>query len=110
MKNENKKGGYVTIYDGDNPLLNMILDPDNTDPIVLDSADGPIEFEQIAYIPYQECIYVVMHNITPMEGIGEDECMIFRYVQKDGEESLLIEEDEEIANAVYGIYLSMLED
>ena len=107
---DTNKGGFVTIYEGETPLLNRILDPDDKEPIVLDSAVGPIEFEQIAYIPYQECVYVVMHNLTPMEGIGEEECMIFRYVQDDGEENLLLEDDEDIANAVYEVYLSLFDD
>lgn len=107
---DTNKGGFVTIYEGETPLLNRILDPDDKDPIAIDTADGPIDFEQIAYIPYQHCVYVVMHNLSPIDGIGEDECMVFRYVQDGDEENLLLEDDEEVATAVYDIYISLLED
>ena len=105
---ETKNGGYVTIYDGETPLLDRILDPNDKDPIVIESTEGPIEFEQIAYIPYQESVFVVMHNITPLEDIEEDACMIFRYVQENGEEALLLESDEEVVNTVYETYISLL--
>ena len=51
-----------------------------------------------------------MHNLSPIDGIGEDECMVFRYVQDGDEENLLLEDDEEVATAVYDIYISLLED
>ena len=111
MKKEKKtkNGGYVTVYDGETPLLDRILDNDDKDPIVIEGTEGPIEFEQIAYIPYREKLYVIMHNITPIEGIEDDACMVFLYTQQEGEEEqLLIESDEDVANAVYEIYMSLL--
>ena len=112
MKNENKKGGYVTIYDGETTLLDMLLDADNLDPITLETVDGPVQFEQLATIPCQDNLYVVMHALQHLDWIEDDACIIFRYTQDPdtGEENLVPETDDDIQNAVYEQYLSLIED
>ena len=95
----------------DTPLLNRLLTADDVDPIALMGEDGKeLKFEQCATIPYEGVLYAVLHPITKIEGIGEDECLVFRYEQKDGEEIFCLEEDEDVANEVYNAYIEMINE
>ena len=95
----------------DTPLLNRLMDAQDREPVVMAGEDGKdLEFEQCASIPYNGYLYVVFHPITPIEGIGEDECVVFRYEQKDGEEIFCLEEDEDVANEVYNAYIEMINE
>lgn len=107
-----KNGGFVSIYDGDNPLLDTLLDPENLDPISIDSVDGPVKFEQLATIPYEDSLYVVLHPLEHLDWLDEDGCVIFRYTQDPDtdEEDLVIETDDDIQSAIYEQYLSLIED
>ena len=65
--------------------IDKILDAENEDNIILfDEDNNEIEFEQIAVIPMDDSVYVLLAPVTPMEGVGEDEAVVF-----------VIEEDEE---------------
>ena len=108
-----KQGEWFDNYEkGEHtPLLNRLLTDDDVDPIELMGEDGKeLKFEQCATIPYEGVLYAVLHPITKIEGIGEDECVIFRYEQRDGEEIFRVEEDEDLAQAVYDVYLELLEE
>ena len=92
-------------------LLNSLLDPENKEPIFLTTADGEdLSFDQIATIPYDEKIYCVLVPTEPMEGIDEDECLIFVYDREGEDEKLVLEESEETCAAVYDVYLQLLEE
>lgn len=90
-------------------LIDILLDPDNTENIVLSTEDNEdIEFEQIAVVPYQEEIYAVMRPLEGAFGLADDECIVFRLNAE--EDSLVVEEDEEIYSNIYQIYLRLLEE
>lgn len=110
-KKNKKEGEFVEIRDmEETPLLDALLDSDNTSPIVLNGPEGEIQLEQIAVIPHDEKIYAVLHPLTPMEGIEEDSCIVLRYEQTDEGETMVLEEDDEIVDIVYNTYLDLLND
>ena len=86
-------------------IFDTILDPDNTDNIVLaDPETGEQqEFEQIAVIPLDDEIYVMLHPVDE-----EDSAYILRLDQE--EDALVYEENEDVLHRVYDIYLKLLED
>ena len=97
-------------------LLDVLLDQDNKEPIVLMDENGKqMTFEQVAVIPYEvrkdKRLYCVLKPLDKIEGIGEDEAIVF-LVDTDDQGNLIIkiEEDEEIAIAVFDKYYDLLEE
>ena len=97
-------------------ILDVLLDQDNKEPIVLmDEKGKQITFEQVAVIPYEvrkeKRLYCVLKPIDKIEGISEDEAIVF-FVDSDDEGNSIIkvEEDEEVAIAVFDKYYDLLEE
>lgn len=91
-------------------LLEILLDPNNREPIRLGDEYGhDILFEQVAVLPHGGKIYCLLRPLTPMEGVPEDEAVIF-YVQTSLEEEpfLTVETDEAVAAEVYEEYCATL--
>ncbi len=97
-------------------ILDVLLDQDNKEPIVLvDEAGKQLTFEQVAVIPYEvrkeKRLYAVLKPIDKIEGIGDDEAIVFVVDQdKDGNSIIKVEEDEEVAIAVFDKYYDLLEE
>ena len=90
-----------------NPI-DMLFDENNNDPIVLyNESNEAVEFEQIALIPYEGVVYAILRPISGME-IAEDEALVFAIREEDGEEVLLVEDKDEIIDAVFKQYYEML--
>ncbi|MBO4472567.1 MAG: DUF1292 domain-containing protein [Clostridia bacterium] len=102
--------------DKNQDILDILLDQDNKDPITMFLSNGKeIHFEQVAVIPYrvkeQMTLFAVLKPIEELEGIEEDEAMVFRVETDDtGENVLILEEDEMIAIEVFNKYYDLLED
>lgn len=97
--------------DLDNPIL-QLLDPENSDPIVLyDENEKPVEFEQIALIPYNEKLYAILKPVNKMDGVADDEAIVFSFEEDDNEDQLLVvEESDAIIDEVFAIYNKLLEE
>lgn len=97
-------------------LLDVLLDQDNNDPIILMAANGEeFRFDQVAVIPHevkeQTCLFAVLKPIDEMEGIADDEALVFRIVEDaEGEPIAVVEEDEMIAIEVFNKYYDLLEE
>lgn len=86
--------------------IDCLFDENNTDPIVLYNEKGePVDFEQVALVPLDERIFVILKPIKPMEGIGEDEALVFEVLENEDEEdflALVVEVD--IIDRVFKVY------
>ena len=93
-------------------LLDVLLDEDNDDPItVYDENDKPVRFDQIAIIPFKEKLYAILKPIDEMEGVEDDEVIVFLIEEtEDGDAELVIETDEPTAMKVYDEYLKLLDE
>jgi hypothetical protein len=90
--------------------IEQILDPNNCDPIVMYNENNEeVAFEQIAIVPIEGEAYVILKPVNPMEGVGEDEALVFAIVVEDGEEMLVVEDRTEIIDEVFRQYYEMLE-
>ena len=93
-----------------NPI-DMLLDEECTDPIVLYNENNEeIAFEQIALIPYDGGIYALLKPVEKLDGVGEDEALVFTITELDGEDVLMIVEDDAIVDAVFALYYEMLKE
>ena len=93
-----------------NPI-EALLDAEDDQPIVLfDEQDNEVEFEQIALIPYKNKAYAILKPVKEMEGVNEDEAIVFALLEdENGEDLLSIETDETIVNAVFDEYYKLLD-
>ena len=98
-------------------LLDVLLDRENRDPILLMDENGrQLSFEQVAVIPYDvegqdRKLYVVLKPIDKIEGIADDEAVVFVCdTDKAGNTVLRLEENEEVAIDVFDKYYDLLEE
>lgn len=98
-------------------LLDVLLDRDNCDTILLQDESGKtLEFEQVCVIPYDvegqdRILYVVLKPLDKIDGIEEDEAVVFKAdTDKYGNTVLKLEEDEERAIDVFNKYYDLLEE
>lgn len=95
--------------------IEQILDENNTDNVILYDPDKkPIEFEQVAVIPVDDdktanqTLYTIMIPITPMQGVGEGEGVVFKIdeITRDIE----VVNDEKVIDKVLEIYQKLIEE
>lgn len=90
-------------------VIDRIFDENDNDPVVLYSNDKAIEFDQVAIIPLDGKIYVMLAPITKIEGINDDEAFVFSIEENNKEESLFLITDSEILDKVFDEYYKLLE-
>jgi len=95
----------------DNPILKL-LDPKDDSIIVLyDEEDKAVEFEQIALIPYNEKLYAILKPVKAMDGVGEDEAIVFAFEEDEDEDQILVvEESDAVIDAVFDVYNKLIEE
>ena len=82
----------------------------DNDIIVLTTNDGEdIEFVEIARINLDCGCYVILQPVKLLEGMEEDEALVFSVVEEDGNDSYNIELDEEINDRVFEEYYRLLD-
>ena len=94
-------------------IIDILLDEENKDPIVLTDDNGrKLAFEQVAVIPYDQKLYCVLKPLDYLDGVADDEALVF-YVDEgeneDDEPVLRIEDDELKAIDVFMEYYNLLE-
>lgn len=98
-----------------NPI-DQLFDEDDTSPIYLYNEKGEkVEFEQIAIIPLKEQIYAILKPVQLLEGIGEDEALVFEIVEPDeddddGEEYLNLVSDIDVIDKVFEVYNQLMDE
>ena len=90
-------------------VLDILLDEENDDPISLfDENDNEIKFEQVAIIPENEKIYAILKPIDEMEGVEDDEAIVFVVDQdEEGNSVLIVEKDEPTAIKVFDVEIAL---
>ena len=94
-----------------NPI-DALFDEENNDAIILFNEKGEeIAFEQIALIPLEKT-YAILKPIQPMEGVGENEGLVFSIEvnEETNEEYLALVVDEAIIDKVFDVYDELVED
>ncbi|MBE5738351.1 MAG: DUF1292 domain-containing protein [Clostridiales bacterium] len=86
-----------------------MLDESNTDNIKLFNEENEeVEFEQIALVPIDEKVYAILRPTETMEGVADDEALVFGIEEIDDEDCLVIVEDDAIIDKVFEEYYKML--
>lgn len=94
--------------------IDRLFDEDDVSPISLFNEKGEeIKFEQIALIPIEEDIYAILKPIEQMEGIGEDEALVFEIVESDNEDDgdyLNLVSDIDVIDKVFEVYNKLMDE
>lgn len=96
----------------DNDPISRLLDPKDSDPIILyDENDNQVEFEQIALIPLEDKLYAILKPSKKMEGVADDEAIVFNF-QEDDEQApiLVVEENDKVIDDVFEMYNKLLDE
>lgn len=91
--------------------MDQIMDENNAENIVMYGENGePMEFQQIAVIPIEENVFVILRPVGDVKGIGEDEALVFVIEEFEGEEGIRIVEDERVIDLVFEEYYKLLRE
>ncbi len=93
-------------------MAEALLDPTNKDSIILYDGEGKGEvFHQVAITNVEGALYAILKPETPLEGMGDDEALVFAFEQNDeGELSLLLVTDGDLVDAVFEDYYNLLRE
>ncbi|MCM1367465.1 MAG: DUF1292 domain-containing protein [Roseburia sp.] len=71
-----------------------------------DDDNKPVKFYEVACVEYQGEFYALLQPVEPIEGLGEDEALIFK-VREEDEDNDVFEPvtDESVLEAVFDEYL-----
>ena len=92
-------------------VIEKLLDENNNDNIILyDENNNQTEFEQVAIIPLNDKLYAILKPATKIEGVNEDEALVFVLEETDDEESLVICDDFKVVDKVFEEYYKLLRE
>lgn len=95
----------------DSKAIDHIINDDD-DIVTLLSEDGEeIDFIEIAGIAYKGNFYAVLQPVELLEGMEEDQAMVFKVSKgPEGEDNFEVELDESVVDAVFEEYLKLVDD
>ena len=92
-------------------ILDQILDENNNDNIILYNENGEeVEFEQIAIIPLNDEIYLILKPVIAYEGMSEEEGLVFLIEEYENDTKFHLCTDDDIIVKVFEIYFSLCSD
>lgn len=83
---------------------------DDDDVVTLMAANGEeIDFIEIAGIAYRGNFYAILQPVELLEGMEEDEALVFKVTRgKEGEDKFEVELDDTVIDAVFAEYNRLL--
>ncbi|MBO4983715.1 MAG: DUF1292 domain-containing protein [Clostridia bacterium] len=79
--------------------VDRLFDDENDEKIYVKDNDGKeIAFEQVAVVDFEENYYAVLYPLTKIEGVGEDEVLVFLIDEEN--DQLVYAEDERVIDGV----------
>ena len=98
---------------GNKSVIDIILDEDDNQNVFIKDEKGiDFEFEQVALIPIdedQENMYVILHPVTKIDGVEDDEALVFVIKEDEDESSIELVKDEKIIKRVFDEYYDLLD-
>lgn len=91
--------------------IEKLLDEDDDSNLILyDENNNPIEFQQVAVIPKNNKIYAILKPLSKKFNIADDEALVFVIEEVDDEDYLIIVEDDKIIDSVFDEYYELLKE
>lgn len=77
--------------------------------ILYDDDNKPVQFYEVACVEYQGEFYALLRPVEPMEGLEEDEALIFKVREEDDDTDVFEPvQDESVLDAVFNEYLNAM--
>ena len=89
-------------------IIKSLLNENNNDNIILVYGNVNVEFEQVALILVRDNYYSILRPVTVMDGIDNDEGLVFLVDTNDNK--LILIEEEDVIDEVYDVYFSLLDE
>ena len=115
MEEENKIKQENKVEEELSPI-DRLFDENDVSPISLfDEKGEEVKFEQIAIIPLEEEVYAILKPMTQMEGVGEDEALVFQVVEEEDEDGnnddhLDLVADIDVIDKVFDVYNKLMDE
>lgn len=92
--------------------IDSLFDEKNEDDIVLTNGNGEsVAFHKIAFIPLEKKTYVILQPVEKMEGVGEDEALVFSIeTNDDGVQYLSLSTDSDAIDKAFEIYYKLFDE
>ena len=87
-------------------VIKALLNENNNENIILVFGELEIEFEQMALILVRNNSYAILRPITVMDGIDNEEGLVF--LVDDVNNNVILIEDEDVIDDVYDVYIDLL--
>ncbi len=94
----------------DETTSELYLDDENEDTIILSLEDGDVECGIVASFPLNGKDYVALLPLTPLEGLEEDEILLYAYTREDDNFQLIEIEDDDEFDAVADFFDELLDE
>ena len=81
------------------------------DRVTLTTDEGEdIEFEIVTELALGDDFYAIMQPVKPLEGVADDEALVFRIIEADDGDEYELVIDDDILDSVFDSYNAMTED
>ena len=81
------------------------------DTVMLTTDEGEeIEFNIVTEIALGEDFYALMQPVKPLDGVAEDEALVFRIVETDDGDEYELVIDEELLDSVFDAYNNLFDE
>jgi len=95
-------------------VIDILLDEDdNQNVFISDEAGKKIEFEQIALIPLDDDLektYCILHPVTKIEGVEDDEAFVFVIGENEEEKYVELVKDQDLVDKVFNEYYKLIKE
>ena len=90
-------------------VIEILLDEnDNRNVFLFDENGNKMEFEQLAMIPLKDELYFLLLPVSKIKGVSEEEVVIVKYVEINGNDDVMIVTDDNIGNQIINKYYELL--
>lgn len=89
-------------------VIKALLNENSNQNVFLEFGDVAIEFEQMALILVRNNSYAILRPVTIMDGIDNEEGLVFLVDEINNK--VILMEDEDVIDDVYEVYLDLLSE
>ena len=89
-------------------FVDKLFGEDEDNVFIKDNDGKEIEFKQVAVVDYEANYYAILEPVTKIDGVEEDELMVFLIDEEN--DCVVYLEDEELLEKVFDTFIEMLDD
>ena len=92
-------------------VIDKLFDENNNQVIVLRNENGEdVRFEQVATIPMKDTTYFILLPLDKIEGVGENEGLVFEILKREDDEVLSLVTDGDTIDKVFAVDDELVDD